>query len=46
MIDAFQRIGQFIEDVYKSKRIRSSLAYLTPQEFEDHHREQLQPITF
>ena len=38
--DALQRIGQFIEDVYMTKRIHSSLGYLTPQEFEDHHREQ------
>jgi len=38
--DARQRIGQFIEDVYMTKRIHSSLGYLTPQEFEDHHCEQ------
>ena len=38
--DAKRRIGQFIEDVYMTKRIHSSLGYLTPQEFEDHRCEQ------
>lgn len=38
--DAHRRIGQFIEDVYITKRIHSSLAYLTPQEFEYHYHEQ------
>lgn len=32
--DALQQIGRFIEDVYNTKRIHSSLGYLTPVEFE------------
>jgi transposase InsO family protein len=32
--DAAQQIGHFIEDVYMTKRIHSSLGYLTPAEFE------------
>lgn len=32
--DAFQQIGRFLEDVYNTKRIHSSLGYLTPIEFE------------
>ena len=32
--DAVQQIGHFIEDVYMTKRIHSSLGYLTPAEFE------------
>jgi transposase InsO family protein len=32
--DAFNQIGHFIEDVYMTKRIHSSLGYLTPAEFE------------
>ena len=32
--DAHQQIGRFIEDVYMTKRIHSSLGYLTPIEFE------------
>jgi transposase InsO family protein len=35
--DAYQRIGHFIEDVYQTKRIHSSLGYLTPVEFEMLH---------
>jgi len=32
--DALSQIGQFIEDVYQTKRIHSALGYLTPAEFE------------
>jgi len=32
--DARLQIGRFIEDVYMTKRIHSSLGYLTPVEFE------------
>lgn len=33
-LDAFNQIGNFIDDVYMTKRIHSSLGYLTPTEFE------------
>jgi transposase InsO family protein len=32
--DAAQQIGHFIEVVYMTKRIHSSVGYLTPEEFE------------
>ena len=38
--DAYHRIGQFIDDVYMTKRIHSALGYLTPIEFEYHYQQQ------
>jgi len=32
--DALAQVGHFIDDVYQTKRIHSSLGYLTPAEFE------------
>lgn len=37
-VDAARQIGHFIEDVYMTKRIHSSLGYLTPAEFEQAYR--------
>jgi transposase InsO family protein len=34
--DAHQQLGRFLDDVYRHKRIHSSLGYLTPAEFEHH----------
>ena len=34
--DAREQIGQFLEEVYMTKRIHSALNYLTPAEFEAH----------
>jgi putative transposase len=36
--DAHHQIGVFIQDVYMTKRIHSSLGYLTPTEFETAYR--------
>jgi transposase InsO family protein len=38
--DAFQRIGQFLDDVYTCTRIHSALGYLSPAEFEGQWRSQ------
>lgn len=39
MEEARARIGHFLDDVYMTKRIHSSLGYLTPAEFEATYRE-------
>jgi transposase InsO family protein len=38
--DAYQQIGQFLDDIYMKKRIHSSLGYLTPDEYERKWNEQ------
>lgn len=38
--EAYQQVKQFLEDVYTKKRIHSSLAYLTPDEYERKWNEQ------
>jgi len=43
--DANRQIGRFLKDVYNTKRIHSSLGYLTPAEFENAtKRSQTQPV--
>jgi transposase InsO family protein len=44
LFDARQQIGHFLEDVYNTKRIHSSLGYLTPQEFELAYRLAQTPV--
>lgn len=41
--DAHRQVAFFIRDVYMTKRIHSSLGYLTPAEFESAWRSQTQP---
>jgi transposase InsO family protein len=43
--DAQVRIGRFLEDVYMTKRIHSSLGYLTPVEFETDFRRSAAVVT-
>lgn len=38
--EAYQQLGQFLDEVYMRKRIHSSLGYLTPMEFESQWRAQ------
>jgi transposase InsO family protein len=42
--DAAQQIGHFIDDVYMTKRIHSSLGYLTPAEFESVYELELRSV--
>jgi putative transposase len=37
--DAWRQLGKFLDDVYNTKRIHSSLGYLTPEEFASEYRE-------
>jgi transposase InsO family protein len=37
--DAQRQLGRFLDDVYNTKRIHSSLGYLTPEEFANEYRE-------
>ena len=34
LADAWRQLKRFLDDVYNTKRIHSSLGYLTPSEFE------------
>jgi putative transposase len=37
--DTLRQLGRFLDDVYNTKRIHSSLGYRTPSEFERHWME-------
>lgn len=37
--DVVENVPRFIEDVYNKKRVHSALDYLTPDEFEEKHKE-------
>ncbi|MFK8183437.1 MAG: IS3 family transposase, partial [Phormidesmis sp.] len=40
--EVYERIEEFLEEVYMKKRIHSSLSYLTPTEFETQWRRKQQ----
>jgi putative transposase len=43
LADARRHLGRFLDDVYNTKRIHSSLGYLTPAEFEEQWASMQQP---
>lgn len=45
LADARRQLGRFLDDVYNTKRIHSSLGYLTPAEFEQRWVDKKQPET-
>lgn len=42
--EVYERIEEFLEEVYMNKRIHSSLSYLTPSEFEEQWRNEQQTV--
>jgi putative transposase len=42
--EVYERIEEFLEEVYMNKRIHSSLSYLTPSEFEEQWRNEQQVV--
>jgi len=42
--DVLERVPHFIEEVYNTKRLHSSLEYLTPTEFETKKRKLIEPL--